>query len=441
MTDGLPTLVGFGPLARWGHRWGKELLWVAVGQILAVLGTLAIIKMLTGVLGPAAYGQLALGLTVAGVLHMFVYGPLEQTALRFVSQYRDRGQLPQFLLQLFRLHRAAAGWVAIAGLVLGLTVLGLFGATWAALLLVAVAFGIVAGGAATLASVFNGLRERSIVALHQAADPWMRLLFAAAAVVLLSPSGPVALMGFGLGALVTLASQLLQARRRCPGFHVLAGESKSAHTQELVEKLFQYGMPFVAFSLFASVSTYADRWLVLARLGESAVGVYAAVLQIANAPTALVVGVMTQLFVPVIFERAAAVPTGQHAAKRLIAIVLGLYAAVMGVLILLAYAFGSALVAICTTPDFAAHGQLLWIVVLGLALSNAGQMLVLRGLSRGESRIYVLPKAIQAVVLVGSGVPLLGALGIVGAAWALCLSSACYLAAVAWSNFRMSEDD
>jgi len=54
-----------------------EMIWVVVGQILAFLGAFAGVKILTNVMQPEGYGLLALGMTIAGLLNMFIYGPIE----------------------------------------------------------------------------------------------------------------------------------------------------------------------------------------------------------------------------------------------------------------------------------------------------------------------------------------------------------------------------
>ena len=85
-----------------------ELAWVVTGQLLAFLGGFAGIKILTNVLGPEGYGQLALGLTIAGLLNMFVYGPIGQVVLRFFSVYRERGELSIYFTILKNAHITSA---------------------------------------------------------------------------------------------------------------------------------------------------------------------------------------------------------------------------------------------------------------------------------------------------------------------------------------------
>lgn len=75
-----------------------EMIWVVVGQILAFLGAFAGIKILTNVMRPEGYGQLALGMTIAGLLNMFIYGPIGQVVGRFFSVCREKNELSVFFL-------------------------------------------------------------------------------------------------------------------------------------------------------------------------------------------------------------------------------------------------------------------------------------------------------------------------------------------------------
>jgi hypothetical protein len=60
-------------------RAGKELIWVIIGQVVALSGGIVGIRLLTGHLGPEAYGELALGTTIAGFLGQILFGPLGQS--------------------------------------------------------------------------------------------------------------------------------------------------------------------------------------------------------------------------------------------------------------------------------------------------------------------------------------------------------------------------
>ncbi len=88
-------------VAREGHI--AEASWVATGQALSFLGGLIGIKLLTNVMSPESYGELALGLSIAGMVNMFLFGPLGQVVLRFHSICNEKGILDSYSRVLIRL--------------------------------------------------------------------------------------------------------------------------------------------------------------------------------------------------------------------------------------------------------------------------------------------------------------------------------------------------
>ena len=58
------------------RRLGHEFFWITLGQAVAVSGALVGVRVLTGLLAPEAYGQLALGMTLATLVNQIVLGPL-----------------------------------------------------------------------------------------------------------------------------------------------------------------------------------------------------------------------------------------------------------------------------------------------------------------------------------------------------------------------------
>src|ERR1035437_3984722 len=104
------------------RRLSKEGAWIVFGQVTAILGSLASVRLLTELLDPAAYGELALGMTVAAVVNQTVIGPLGNGVARFYAPAQERGDLGGYLNAVRRLVSAAT--VIIVFMVL-LTVTGL----------------------------------------------------------------------------------------------------------------------------------------------------------------------------------------------------------------------------------------------------------------------------------------------------------------------------
>jgi O-antigen/teichoic acid export membrane protein len=419
----------------------SEIIWVLVGQALVLSGGFIGIKVLTSILGPARFGQLALGLTIAGFLHMFVYGPIEQVVLRFVSVCNERKELTPFFSLIRGTHQSVGIMLLVLIALISVMTGAFVGREWACVVGVSSLLGIVSGVNATFSSIQSALRQRKVVALHQGADVWLRVVLAICALYFFSNTAFIALLGFLCGTILIVVSQQCFVMRHGLIKAAWSGaKPDKAQCESLRQELFRYGKPFLLFGLFGIVTSYADRWIILGFSGEAAVGGYAAIYQIANAPIAVFAGATNQLMVPVIFERAGSVQTIAQASSssRLLYQTCLLYGAGMFMITGIAYLLGEQIVTFVTTAEFATYHSLLWVLTLSLALSSIGQLLVMKGLSYKRTQNYIIPKLLQTVVFLAFACVLLIMMGLQGVAWALCIASAIYLVTVHVVNQRIS---
>jgi O-antigen/teichoic acid export membrane protein len=408
----------------------NEMIWVMFGQTCAFIGGVVAIKVLTNAMGPKSYGQLALGMTIAGFINMFIYGPIAQVVLRFFSICRERDELYPYFIILKKMHKAAAVIILILAGLAAAVIAKFVDSEWALIILSAALFGVVGGVNASLVSLQNANMQRKIVALHQGADAFLRALFALIFLFIFGNRGYSALLGFVIGTLVITLSQ---------GFFTLKHEdtskwrqSKPARNQvqgKLFHEFYSYVFPFFIFAIFAGLSTYGDRWILQGLFGEKEVGIYTAIIQIANAPVALLIGIITQFMVPIIFERAGTMTNSMQAKKseELLHRTIGVTVVFLIPIVLVAFYYGETIIRLLTSPDFAEYYQSLWIAVLGFSLFNIGQLLLLKGLKINQSSLYMWPKIVQAISFLGLVYFLAKDLSVLGAAIALLLSSLIYL--------------
>src|SRR3990172_13232007 len=99
------------------YRLAREGGWIALGQAMAVLGTLFGVRLLTELLEPAAYGELALGLTVAALVNQTLLGPLANGVTRFYAPASEQGDLGGYLSAVRHLVLAATGFILLVVLI------------------------------------------------------------------------------------------------------------------------------------------------------------------------------------------------------------------------------------------------------------------------------------------------------------------------------------
>lgn len=376
---------------------GREFLWVVVGQGTAAVGALLGVRLLTQLLPPGAYGELALGLTGATLAQQALFSPLSASVLRYFAVAREAGALGPYLSSVWTLARAAVLLLLVAGtLVVGLVVLlGAHG--WLGLVAGAVAFAVVVGLYSLLDGLQNAARQRAVVAWHDGATPWVRFLLAAALVTAVGATGGVALTGFVAATAALLASQWWFYRRRvCRLAKAGAGEERARWRGALLA----YGWPFATWGLFSWAQVASDRWALQAFASTEAVGLYAVLFQTGYYPMTLLSTLLSQLLVPIMFAKAGDGSDPDrfgdaHRMNRRLLVVMATFT-VAGVAA--AALFHRPLFAVLVAPEYRATSSLLPAMVAAGGLFACGQAASLTLLSATASRGLVPPKIVTGML-------------------------------------------
>jgi O-antigen/teichoic acid export membrane protein len=104
-------------------RIGREIVWITAGQVVTTVGTLVGVRLLTDVLSPEIYGELALGMTASMLVNQVILGPVSMAALRFFAPANETGQLWSFLIAVKGLVLKATGLMLLTGGILCLVLL------------------------------------------------------------------------------------------------------------------------------------------------------------------------------------------------------------------------------------------------------------------------------------------------------------------------------
>ena len=420
------------------RRLSHEAAWVGLGQVLAVLGGLVGVRLLTSLLDPASYGEVALAMTIAALSQQVLIGPLASAFLRFYSAAEEAGELSAYGDGVRRLLLAATG-AGLALLVASATVAALAGRTsWLGLLLAAFVFAAISGYSGAADAIQSAARQRAVVALHQGTAQWLRVLGAAALISLWHPSSSVALWGFALGSAIVLWSQLLFLRRARASANPTDAPASREAVRRWTGQLWNYAAPFGTWGLFTWAQAASDRWALNWSASASLVGSYAVLFQLGYYPVVLLMASMVQLLSPILFQRAGdasdarRMATVRSLSRGLLLASLALTAAGT----LLALALHRLVFTLLVSSEYRSISELLPFMVLSGGLFASGQVAALSPLSRPRSSGLLAPKIGTAIL--GVGLNLLGAfvLGIRGVVWAGVVFSASYLLWILWLDRR-----
>lgn len=405
------------------------------------VGSFIGIKVLTNLLEPAEYGRLALGLTIAGFINLYIYGPLGSVVTRYFVVCRERGELNIYFSILKRAHKFLAIILPLLALVAG-GVTGLYaGPQWALIVIFASLYGVVGGINISYQALQSVVRQRKIVALHQGADVWLRTVLSILLLYMFQKSGYTALIGYLLGTLLITLSQAAFALRNSE----IRKDWKSplpggVRQKESVREFFAYAAPFVVFAGFSAISAYADRWVIQGMFGVQEVGIYAAVYQIANAPISIFFAMQNQFMVPIIYERAGAMTSASQAVSSFQAVrmMVLLSSGVVLVIVVFSALFSEPLMRLLTSKVFSLYHDMLWITTLGLSIFNIAQIFCIKGFYYNKPQAYFWPKGAQAISFCLLAYFLAKGFGIIGIPYALCISSVIYGAAILLVNRRIT---
>jgi O-antigen/teichoic acid export membrane protein len=387
------------------RRLSREGAWIFLGQVTAVLGSLASVRLLTELLDPVAYGELALGMTVASLVNQTVLGPLSNGITRFYAPAQERGDLGSYLSAVRALVLAATAVIAVMILLTGAGLLVAGRMEWIAIASAALIFAGLSGCNAILSGIQNAARQRSIVALHQGIEPWARLLLAAALLLWLGATSTVAIVGYALGVTLVLGSQYMFFRK------VIRSKAAVADRSNWRQQIWKYSWPISVFGIFTWLQLASDRWALELFATTQEVGLYAALFQLGYYPMSIATGMAVQFLVPIFYQRAGDASDRRRNANinslswRLTGMALGLTGAVF----IAALLFHAQIFRVFVATEYASVSHLLpWMLLAG-GVFAAGQIIALNLMSQMKTQIMIAPKLITALLGV--------ALNFAGAYW------------------------
>lgn len=399
---------------------GPELLWIIAGQITAAIAGLVTVRVFTARMGPEVYGNLNLGITLAVLVSSVLLAPLVQTYLRLFSAYSEQRHLgvliqslkPLVLVVAIVLGLGSAVALAGAGLI--------WSARWGLLVALSLLY-VIALGLTSLSESFQvAARRRAIVAFHQALVSWARIPIVLILISGFGNSGPAALLGYAVtGAIILLSQYYFLLRLVRP---IVARENHSPEQEQrneirsIYRQVWSFGAPFIPMALFTWLQLYSDRWALEFTIGTRSVGLYAAVIQLAGAPIALLGNSALQFVQPIAFAQGGD-GTDQARLRRAYRSTnqfSGIVAAVILFGVVGLWMFGDKIMHLLTAPSFWGGAYLLPWVGLAAGLNVLAGLQAIIGFVHNRSRDYVFITGLSGIIAVVLNFSLARSYGITG---------------------------
>jgi len=398
------------------HRLAKEGSWILVSQIVSVLGSLVLVKVLTDYLEPAEYGQLALGLTVAGFINQVVMAGLIAGIGRFYSIATEDGDLPGYIRASFRLLANATLVVIAIAIVLLAVLFSLGYFQWLGLVAAALVFSVVSGYSSSLIGMQTAARQRVVVAFISGVDVLLKILLVVGVMQLLGRSCTAVILGYALSSLFVVGVQFCFLRR----LGSPQGKKKPQLHGNWETQIWKYSLPFSAWGVFTWAQQASDRWALQNFSNTDEVGLYAVLFQLGYVPLGVVVSFAMSFIGPILYQRSGdASDHTRNTSVHLIAWRITFGGLLMTALVFVfTFLMHEWIFKLLVAARYRSVSYLLpWMVLAGGNFA-ASQMLALKLMSEMKSGAMTTVKILTASLSVGMNI--LGALwfgvqGVVGA--------------------------
>lgn len=395
-----------------------------MGQVASISGAFALVRILTEYLSPVQYGQLALGLTLVGLMNQLVMGGIAAGVGRFYSIAAEKQDLGEYVLGIWRLVAYSSAAVLIIGAIV-LAVLVVLGyRDWVGMVACAVVLSLLRGYNSTINGIQNAARQRGIVAFHGGLDAWLKCVLAVVIMVWLGTSSTNVLIGFSCSAAIVTSCQGLFLRRTLP-----LGMKGAKHNKSWTDQMWSYAWPFCAWGIFSWMQQVSDRWSLETFTSTEEVGMYAVVFQLGYTPITILLGMAMAFIGPILYQRSGDGTDikrnkAVHKLSWRIAIVALL---VTGMGFFVSLLFHKWVFYLLVAPEYRRVSYLLPWVVLAGGLFAVGQMISLKLMSEMKSLKLLAPKILTALLGVFFNVAGAFLAGLHGVAAALVAFSVVYL--------------
>lgn len=397
------------------RRLFKEGFWIVLGQLIIVTGSLVGVRLLTEILSPSSYGELALGMTIATLVNQTILGPLGGGITRFYAPAIENGDISQYFYATRKLVLCAIGLIVLIAIAsaAGLTIAG--ETKWVPITGIALLFAAFSGCNAVLSGILSAARQRAFVALYQGGDTWLRSLISVGLILWMGATSTVAMVGYAIATIIIFCFQIFCVKKIIIGRSTIASEEKKWN-----EEIWNFSWPIGIYGIFTWMQLSSDRWALQVFSTTHEVGNYAVLYQLGFYPISMIIGMALQFLVPILYQRAGDARDSERnkgvnrLSWYLTLTTLGLTILVFGLTLL----FYEQIFRILVAKEYNTFSYLLpWMILAG-GIFATGQSLASSLLAQMKTREMMIPTikiTALGVILNFMGAYWWGIIGLVGA--------------------------
>jgi len=283
----------------------KESVWVLASQIIIVIGSLLLVRVLTEYLEPSEYGRLSLSLTIALLINQSIMSGITAGITRFYSISVEKQNLKEYLWVSRRLVLMATLVVILVAAILIVCLIAFHWHGLIPLVLVVLLFSILNSYNGILRGVQNAARQRVTVAIHGCMDAVLKISLVICFLSLWGGASIFVVIAYVVSISLVTLSQIFFFRRLIAQHVKIDSESTfdQSDKNDLMAKIWNFSWPFSFWGFFTWMQQASDRWALEAFTTTDEVGRYAVLFQLGYMPIGMISGLMVSFVGPIFYQR------------------------------------------------------------------------------------------------------------------------------------------
>lgn len=388
----------------------KEGTWSAFGKIIAALGTLVGVRLITEFVSKEVYGKVSLLIGVITLGSNLFASPLISAAQRFHPEAALSQRLPQLRCTVSRMLKWNTGTLACLFLIGGAICARLNSVSFLAFLAMT-AFLLVQITQSFEISLLTAARRQREIAIWLSLEAWLKPILAVILVFLFGNATQHVLWGYFIAVAVILLRFYLSSAKP-------EGTNGSSKTfipdRKLISDIRRYAMPLVPLALVTWISNLSDRYIISGTLGIGQVGIYTAGYGLMSMPFLMTGGIIGQTLRPPYYQ---AVSAGNiNLAKKLLRAKMAITVLVCGAGVAAVFFLRNIIAALLLAKEYRSAVSLMTWIAAGIALQVISQIFEGILIAYKRTGFLLIVHSLGAIVCVLSVYFLIRRFNLIGAA-------------------------
>lgn len=404
----------------------SEFFWLILGQIVSIIFSLIIIKIITK-MGTSDFGVYSLILTISALVSAILVGPSEQGFVRYFFNFKEIEDKRRFLNVIYLFFISTS----ILIILIALLFYFLYILSSPNVVLIGV-FVILFTFSSFFASLFNLIRKRKLNTILIVFEKLLSsvLLFMLKYFEILNITTVLIVLSFTIIVSLIVRMSYFNSVFEYKVFRDLRFLNLREYL--IYKKIFVFSIPLIIWGFSGWLQSSSDRWVIVNFSNLNTVGIYSLMMTLSSYLIATPIGVIGQYFQPIIFEEINKENSNYGSKNTMNTFIYScIFLVFFGVLFSLF--FGKMILSFITV-DFTTFWYFLPFFSLSIGLFQIAQACTIFGMIHEVPKIYLMPKIILGIVSLLLNIIGVYYLQIIGLTISMIVASSIYLIMVLMIN-------